>query len=266
MNVPVAVILAGGLGTRLRAAGAALDAPTEAIAATGIKALLPDATGRPFLDHVLTDIADAGISEVVLVIGPDHDALRQAYSGPMRRLRMRFAVQASPRGTADALAAAAAVVGERDCIVINSDNRYPVAALQALVAHPGPALIGFERAGLLTGGLPAERLNAFAVIDVADGEMKGILEKPSAAELAARGDQAYLSLNCWRFDQRIFAACAATQPSVRGELELPAAVALSRAAGCRYRVIPHAGQVLDLSRRDDVAGVRTALAGHVVDL
>ena len=264
---PIAVILARGLGTRLRAvSSAALDAQASAVAATGVKALLPDASGRPFLDHVLTDLADAGIREVVLVIGPEHDAPREVYSLPLRRLTISFAVQAQPRGTADAVSAVAEVVGNREFIVINSDNRYPLAGLAALVAHRGPALIGFYRSGLLAGGLPTERLNGFAVIDVCDGNLEVIMEKNPAAELARRGDSALLSMNCWCFDRRIFAACAAVTPSPRGELELPSAVALSRLAGCTYAVLAHDGEVLDLSRRDDLAGVRAALAGHQVDL
>ncbi len=266
---PVAVILARGLGTRLRALpeqGGALDPQASAIAATGVKALLPDAVGRPFLDHVLTDLADAGVREVILVIGPEHTAVRQTYATPLRRLTMDFAIQEQPRGTADAVLAAAKLIGDREFLVLNSDNRYPVAALRELVAHEGPAVIGFHRAGLIAGGLPATRLAGFAVIDVVDGELVGLCEKPSIADLEAHGKDTLLSLNCWRFDHHIFKACSMIDRSPRGEFELPTAVMASRALGCRYTVIAHHGAVLDLSRRDDLAAVRVALAGHVIDL
>ena len=54
------VILARGLGTRMRAGNteADLDAGQEAVAATGVKALIP--IERPFLDYVLGDLAEAG--------------------------------------------------------------------------------------------------------------------------------------------------------------------------------------------------------------
>jgi len=144
---PIAVILARGLGTRLRAAShAALDPGAAAVAATGVKALLPDAEGRPFLDHVLTDLADAGIREVVLVIGPEHDALRTYYSSlPLTRLGISYAIQSQPKGTADAVVAAQEALAGRDFLVINSANRYPVTALAALAALPNPGLIGFRR-------------------------------------------------------------------------------------------------------------------------
>ena len=67
-------------------------------------------------------------------------------------------------------------------------------------------------------------------------------------------------------DQRIFAACAAIAPSPRGELELPDAVVKSMQDGAVYRVVERFEPVLDLSSRDDIAAVRTALANHDVRL
>ena len=72
-----AVIMARGLGTRMRAANpqAELDSQQAAVASTGIKALMP--IGRPFIDYALGALADAGYRRVCLIIGPEHDALRE---------------------------------------------------------------------------------------------------------------------------------------------------------------------------------------------
>ena len=265
---PVAVILARGLGTRLRAAShVALDASAAAVAATGVKALLPDAEGRPFLDHVLTDLADAGIHEVVLVIGPEHDSLRNYYSRlPVTRLRITFAEQAQPLGTADAVLAASTEIAGRDFLVFNSDNRYPVAALAALRALSQPGTVGFRRSGLLRGNLTPARIQAFAVISARDGYLTQIIEKPSAAVLATFGDDPLLSMNCWRGNARLLKACANVTRSPRGELELTDAVALTMHGGGSFQVVESAEAVLDLSSRDDLSSVRSALAGHQVRL
>ena len=82
-----AVILARGLGTRMRRPdpAAGLDERQTSIAGTGVKAMMP--IGRPFLDYVLSTIADAGFRDVCLVIGPEHDAVREYYgAGPQRLL------------------------------------------------------------------------------------------------------------------------------------------------------------------------------------
>ena len=265
---PVAVILARGLGTRLRAASqTTLDPGAAAVAETGVKALLPDADGRPFLDHILTDLADAGIYDVVLVIGPEHDVLRDHYARQsLSRLRVTHAIQAQAHGTADAVLAAKAAIAGRDFLVLNSDNRYPVSALAALASLPNPGLVGFRRRGLLQGNLTAERIAKFAVIATEQGRLTQIVEKPSASVLATFGDDPLLSMNCWRGDIRLLTACAQVTPSPRGELELTDAVAHAMHHSCPFQVIENTEPVLDLSCRDDLASVRAALRNHQVRL
>lgn len=100
--------MARGLGTRMRAAGArgALTADQAAAAQRGDKALMPiDAMGeRVLLDYVLSRAADAGITEVCLVVPPVHDGFLAHYQpSRLSRLRIDVAVQAQPTGTAHAV-------------------------------------------------------------------------------------------------------------------------------------------------------------------
>jgi glucose-1-phosphate thymidylyltransferase len=271
MHTPVAVILARGLGTRMRRAdaGAALAEDQARVADTGVKAMIP--VGRPFLDYVLSALADAGLSDVCLVIGPEHDALREYYGGASApvRVRVAFAVQQQPLGTADAVAAAGGVVGSRDFLVLNSDNYYPVDAYRALAALDGPGLVAFERGAMIRdSNVPPERVRQFAVVRIgADESMLDIVEKPDEATLAPFGDDVYLSMNCWRFDTSVLEACRRVPLSSRGERELTDAVTLARReTGTRFRVIRMKAGVLDLSSRGDIAGVSSRLAGVEVRL
>jgi dTDP-glucose pyrophosphorylase len=259
-----AVILARGLGTRMRRtdADAVLSEAQASIAASGVKALIP--IERPFLDYVLSALADAGVRRVCLVIGPEHEAIRAHYLQPAPdRLRIDFAVQQEPRGTADAVLAAEAWAGADPFLVINSDNYYPEPALSALVAADEPALVAFSRAGMLAEGqIDPSRIASFAVADLDGDYLRRIVEKPDAATLATLGPDLYVSMNCWRFDVRIFEACRTVPPSPRGELELPQAVQRSVDAGrMRVRAFRVDLPVLDLSSRADVAGVAERLAG-----
>lgn len=262
----VAVVLARGMGRRMRESdeAAPLDEAQQHAAAAGHKAMMPvGAAGRPFLDYVLSALADAGCTEAVLVVAPDADAVRARYATvPGARLRVTWAVQEEATGTAHALLAAAPSVGDRPFLVVNADNLYPETVLHALVDAEGPALPGFVRSALVReSGFPAERVAQFAVLDVdAHGWLTGIHEKPDPARLAAAGADGLISMNVWRFDARIFDACRRVPRSVRGEYELPEAVALAVAGGLRVRVLPAAGAVIDLSRRADVARVRARLA------
>ena len=132
-KVEKAVILARGLGTRMRKsdASAALDQKQMEIASFGIKGMIP--IGRPFLDYVLSGLADAGYSRVCLVIGPEHQIVRDYYqSNPPSRVRVEFAIQEKPLGTADAVMSARDFAGSDHFLVINSDNYYPADVLKAL--------------------------------------------------------------------------------------------------------------------------------------
>ena len=78
----------------------------------------------------------------------------------------------------------------------------------------------------------------------------------------ASGFTREVSMNLWRFDARIFAACRDVPRSARGEFELPEAVGLATRRGVRFKAIPARGPVLDLSRRADTADVERRLAGR----
>jgi glucose-1-phosphate thymidylyltransferase len=258
-----AVVLARGLGKRMRREdGTALDRAQSSVAETGVKAMIP--IGRPFLDYVLSALADAGYEEACLVIGPEHGAVRDYYTieSPPRRIRVAFAIQERPQGTADAVVSAEPFAAGENFLVINSDNYYPVPVLRELrlLSEPGTAL--FRRATLLAeSNIEPERIASYAVCTVgADGYLTGIREKPDEAALAAAGPDPLISMNCWRFGPSIFEPCRSTPLSPRGEKELPRAVhdAVTR-QGLRLRVIRARGGVLDLSRRADVVSVAARL-------
>ena len=263
------MILARGLGTRMRRADdtAQLDEQQAQVAASGVKALID--VGRPFLDYVISVLADAGVTELCLVIGPEHDMLRE-YAARISggRVSVTTAIQAEPRGTADAVAAARDFAGDQRVIVINSDNYYPREALAALAAAPGSALVGFDRAALVrSSNIPADRIRAFALIAAdAEGHLRDIVEKPDDETLAAYGEDAPVSMNAWLFTPAIFDACERIEPSVRGELEIIDAVRLLLEEGEAFTVVPAAVGVLDMSSRGDVAAVQAALAGIEVAL
>lgn len=265
-----AVVMARGLGTRMRAedAGASgLTATQAAAAAQGAKAMMP-LNGRPFLDHSLSELADAGIRDVCLVIGPEHQAIREYYrSLELDRLSISFAVQEQPKGTADAVAAARAWVGERRFLVVNGDNLYSADVVRALADVDGNAMPGYDKAALIAASnIPAERVASFALVHSANGLLTSLEEKPAPDVVAAAGEHAQISMNMFAFTPEIFDSCARIAPSVRGELELVTAVLDLVARGIDMRVVPVDSGVLDLARRDDVAVVESLLADREVRL
>ncbi|MGC4032539.1 MAG: nucleotidyltransferase family protein [Tepidisphaeraceae bacterium] len=266
------VILARGLGTRMRKADetAQLDEQTAKIAASGVKAMIPT-LGRPFLDFVLSTLADAGYTRACLVIGPEHEQVREYYGKTVRpeRIDVQFAIQDKPLGTGDAVRPAEAFADGKPFLMINSDNFYPTESLAVLQQSAAPAVAVFGKQAMLTGSnIPADRISKFSVVETnPDGTMQRIIEKPDDATLARMGDDAFVSMNCWLFSPKIFDACRAIKPSPRGEYEITDAVQYCiDTLGEPYKVHKFHSPVLDLSSRGDIAAVNERLTGIEVRL
>jgi dTDP-glucose pyrophosphorylase len=254
-----AAVLARGLGTRMREADPSvrLTAEQQRSADAGLKPMVP-VNGRPFVEYVLGAIADAGIHRVALVVAPEHQVIRRHFEDHApSRLEISFVVQQEAAGTANAVLAAEQWAAGEPFLAMNADNLYPVRALSDLASLDEPGLPLFDADDLVrTGNIPAERVSAFALVETdAAGYLTRIVEKPAAhipVASAFRRKDLLVSMNCWRFDSRIFEACRDVPRSARGEFELPEAVTLAMARGVRFRAIRAGGPVLDLSRRADM--------------
>jgi dTDP-glucose pyrophosphorylase len=265
-QVKKAVIMARGLGTRMRKSdeNALLDIKQKEVAGLGVKAMIP--IERPFLHYVLSDIAKAGYWEACLVTGQKHDMIRNYYlrESPPKRIHVNFAIQENPLGTADAVLSARQFTGDENFLVINSDNHYPVEALSALQKLDGPGVALFDRKSLVaTSNVPEERILRFAVAKVGkDGCLERLYEKPSENTVRELGEPLYVSMNCWVFTSEIYRACSNISLSQRGELELSDAIqyAIDELKE-RFKVLTFQAPVLDLSSRSDVAAVTAKLRG-----
>jgi len=260
-----AVILARGLGKRMRrsADAVSLNEQQTQQADAGVKGMI--SVGRPFLDYVISALADAGIKEVVLVIGPEHERVREYFlqMAPPARVRVQFAVQDQPLGTADAVVAAAAVVGDRSFLVLNADNYYPVSAYEALLGLDGAGVVAFDQDTLIQcGNIEAARVRSFAMLEVStDGRLTGIVEKPGELLDQRASTGRWVGMNLWLVTPALVDACRRVSLSTRGEFELPEAVALALSEGLTVHAVKVQAGVLDLSQRSDIAAVADRLSG-----
>lgn len=264
-----AVILARGLGSRMRkeSDGANLTEEQQKAADSGVKAMIT--IDRPFLDYVISSLADAGFTDVCLVIGPEHDMIRDYYDNVEKsRVNISYAVQEEPLGTADAVLAAEEFADGDRFLVLNSDNYYPTEAYKLLREADGAALIGFDREALFElSNIPSERVAVFALATGdEEGTLVDVIEKPSPEQIEQLGEDAMVSMNLWLYTEPIFEAARSIPKSARGEYELVDAVRKAMSDGEPFQIIPLAGPVLDMSNRDDIESVAKALAGTEVSL
>src|SRR3954454_4513252 len=99
-DVLPAVVLAGGLGTRV----AALTGPALP------KVMLP-VGGRPFIDYKLAGLAAEGVSDVLLLVGHGHEVIR-AHVGDGSQLGLRVRYSIEPPGLLGTGGAVKAALGE----------------------------------------------------------------------------------------------------------------------------------------------------------
>ena len=263
------VILARGLGTRMRSEqeNTRLDALQSAAADSGMKAMIP--FGRPFLDFVLSGLADAGYGRACIVIGPEHSAVREHYARiKPQRISVEFAIQQKPIGTADAVLTVKEFADGREFVVLNGDNLYPLEVLAALRDLGEPGAVMFDEESLVrNSNIPAERVRSFAYGAV-NGEnyLSDLVEKPDESHASDLRANSLISMNCWRFSEEIFPACQRVALSSRGEYELPSAVGEAVRGGMRLRIVRSTEGVLDLSRRADISAVAERLKGIKVRL
>lgn len=267
-----AVILAAGMGRRMRSDSRIPHTSLKqaVMASTGIKTLIP--IGRPFLEYVLAALGEAGYRQVCLVTGPQHEMLRN-YCDQLdsRRLKISFACQQQPLGTADAVAAAADFVGRDHFLVINADNYYPAEVLHRLRLLDEPGLIGFDRDAILASGktnITRAKMRHFAIVHAdANGYLSQITEKPDEKSYMSLQEPVLVSINCWRFPSAILEACRAINRSPRGEFELPDAVEYARTQlGIPFRILVSSAAVLDLSGPADIEAVSNHLAAAPIQI
>lgn len=122
---PTALILAGGLGTRLRPVVA--DRP---------KPLAPVA-GRPFLFHLLDGLEDAGVRDAVLCVAHMADSVRDAVGDRYRSIRIAYSVEEAPLGTGGALRQALPLARSETVLVTNGDSLFRTDLRTFLAWHQG---------------------------------------------------------------------------------------------------------------------------------
>lgn len=108
------VVLAGGMGTRLRSVVAELP-----------KCLAPVA-GRPFLAWLLDDLRGAGFDHIILSLGYRHEAVEDWVATLPERDSITFVVEKEPLGTGGGVRLALEQAREERVFVLNGDTYFGV--------------------------------------------------------------------------------------------------------------------------------------------
>ncbi len=184
-----AIILAAGLGTRLRPH--TVNTP---------KPLLP-VQGRPILDWTLAALP-ASVERVVVVVNYLAEQIERYLEGQPHFAEWKTVRQEVPRGTGDAFRSCRAFLRSDRYLVLNGDDLYGADDL---------ARLSECSAGLLVH--PVDEPRKFGIAFTRpDGSLERLVEKPALDGRQLANIGAYL------FPQEVFAI--ELKPSPRGEYEI----------------------------------------------
>jgi len=109
-----AIILAGGLGTRLRSVISDLPKPMAPIG------------DKPFLEYILKYLEKNGVKKIILSVGYKWEIIKEYFGSSFNGIELIYSVEDEPLGTGGAIKKAISQVVGEQVYIINGDTFFDV--------------------------------------------------------------------------------------------------------------------------------------------
>jgi len=238
-----AVILHGGLGTRLRP-----------LTFSGPKQLIPVAN-KPISQYVLEDLRDSGIKEIAIVLGNIYPEKVVNHYGDGSRfgVKITYIHQSEPKGIAHAVGLCKDFVARDDFVVYLGDN---------LIQHGIKRYLNEFQNGEYDGYIllkEVEDPTRFGVAKFDDsGKLVDVIEKPR------QPPSNYAVIGIYFFKPVVFDIIKELKPSWRGEYEITDTIRLMMQKGYKigYSIID--GWWFDTGKKDDILKVNSIILDETI--
>ncbi len=215
-RITKAVIPAAGKGTRLLPL-------TKAVP----KELIP-LGNKPVLEHIVEEVIQAGITQVLFVISEQKTAIRTHFGDGFDGIRFEYDYQKEQKGLADAISYAQDFAGDEPFAVVLGDS---IIDTDADVLPFRRVLDTFEQteaAGVIVvQKTPPLEVSRYGIVkpknDIAPSfQIDGLVEKPTPEQAPSQ----YAIAGRYAFDSSIFDYIKRTRPGANGELQITDSIAL----------------------------------------
>lgn len=155
-----AIILAGGLGTRLR--DAVPDLP---------KCMAP-VNGLPFLTYVIRHLLSQGVEKFIFSLGYKHEIIEEFLNSRFSTLNFQCCIEEEPLGTGGAIRLTCKQTTEKNVLVLNGDTLYKIDVQEFYQSHLNH--LSFCSMALK----PMQDFNRYGVVEINKGSVvKSFKEK-----------------------------------------------------------------------------------------
>lgn len=232
MNRSEAIVLVGGLGTRLRPVVSDVPKPLASVG------------GRPFLAYMLDSLERAGIRRVILAAGYKSDVVRHTIGERWHGMCVDYSIEDAPLGTGGAIAKALTMLDADRAHVLNGDTylRYDLAAFADASLENG-----FEI--------------GMALAHVADVARYGAVEREGRAVSGfaekGRSGEGFINAGCYF----LTAAAIATFP-VTGRFSFESDVLPGCVAARKVFAYPETDDFIDIGIPEDFARAQDVFGGR----
>lgn len=192
------LILAAGLGTRLRPITSLRPKPTIKVA------------NQPLIHYSVLDLLDAGVSDIGVVVSPDTiEPLREALEPFADRANIEYVIQDPPLGLAHAVQVSREYLGDDPFVMYLSDNLFEH-GIRDFVDAFRPE----QGVNAVLALVRVDDPRSFGVARIEEGRVVDLVEKPAdpPSNLAVAG--------VYVFDASIHEALEGLEPGAKGEYQI----------------------------------------------
>jgi D-glycero-alpha-D-manno-heptose 1-phosphate guanylyltransferase len=226
-----AIVLAGGLGTRL------------AGRLNGVPKPMAPISGRPFLEILLNQLTRAGCKRVILSVGHLHKAIQQHFGAAFGGMRVDYAIEDVPLGTGGAIRLALAQAREESVLVLNGDTFLQADYAQLIRFHAA------QSTAMTMAVAHQPDVARYGAVVIRDGRIVGFEEKGTAGA-------GWINAGAYVLNRNLpWPAALPEKFSFELDFLMPE---IARIAPAAYEV---KGFFLDIGVPEDLDRAQTALAG-----